>query len=566
MADIKTKEHKPKTVKSIDRTIAWTERVKDPVVYLNDKAKDAMDNNQDIGEYGSDKIKYLSNRVKDETIYNIKKSANYVKNKTIELIKKREQKSITSNSIKTVENTNKAIKETGKVVRKTEKAAKTSKVMSEQGRKLAIKSAKLAAKGTKSAIKGTVSAIKGMIAAMKSLVAVLIAGGSIAMAIIIVICLVGLLLASIFGIFFSSLKVDIGVKPKTMSECIVDLNDDMNRKINEIENTFIHDEVVINSDRADWKDIIAVYAVKVNGGDNEEEVMSLDIGKQAKLREVFWDMNEITYETRYEKYESTSIGTLDKRDFSISDPNSRNINSFDSPTESKEEEKEKIVLYITIKSKTIEDMKTKYAFNDSQLGELEEITSEDKKSLWNSVIYGTYGNSGEYTTWRKRGREWSNIMIGSTRATIGEIGCLATSVSMLIAKSGIETPNIDPFNPGTFVTALNYNYGFDAGGNLQYGPISKVVPGFEYVGRVNLREMTKEQKFKEIKNYYNQGYYLAIEVLGAKLNSQHWIALDEVTETKIIMVDPDTDEIDMWKQYDWNNTTQFIYFKANVSR
>ena len=28
----------------------------------------------------------------------------------------------------------------------------------------------------------------------------------------------------------------------------------------------------------------------------------------------------------------------------------------------------------------------------------------------------------------------------------------------------------------------------------------------------------------------------------------------------------DPDEIDMWKQYDWNNTTQFIYFKANVSR
>lgn len=558
MSDIKTKDLKPKTVKSIDKTVAWTERVKDPLVYLNEKTKDAVDGNQDVNDYGSDKIKYLSNRTKDETIYGTKRAMAEGKNKTIELIKK---KKIKSNNIKTAENTKKTIKKANRTIKNSQKTARANRLMFERGKRLAIKSAKVAVKGTKAVVKGTIKAIKGMISAVKSLVGLLAAGGSVAVIVIIVICLIGLLLASIFGIFFSSLKIDIGVQPKTMSECIVDLNDDMTKKITDIENTFIHDEVVINSDRADWKDIIAVYAVKLNGGDNEEEVMSLDIGKQAKLREVFWDMNEITYETKREKFESTSIGTLDKRDFSLNNPNNTNINSFDS-RDTQSEEKEKIVLYINIKSKSIDDMKTKYAFNESQLGELEEITSDDKKSLWNSVIYGTYGNSGEYTTWRKRGREWSNIRIGSTRATLGEIGCLATSISILIAKSGIETPNIEPFNPGTFVTALNYNYGFDAGGNLQYGPISKVVPGFEYTGRVNLREMTKEQKFKEIKNYYNQGYYLAIEVLGAQLNSQHWVALDEVTESKILMVDPDTDEIDMWKQYDWNNTTQFVYFKA----
>jgi hypothetical protein len=33
MSDIKTKDLKPKTVKTIDKTIAWTERVKDPVVF-----------------------------------------------------------------------------------------------------------------------------------------------------------------------------------------------------------------------------------------------------------------------------------------------------------------------------------------------------------------------------------------------------------------------------------------------------------------------------------------------------------------------------------------------------
>ena len=43
MADIKTKNMKPKTVKTIDKAIAWAERVKDPVLYANEKVKDASD-------------------------------------------------------------------------------------------------------------------------------------------------------------------------------------------------------------------------------------------------------------------------------------------------------------------------------------------------------------------------------------------------------------------------------------------------------------------------------------------------------------------------------------------
>ena len=43
-----------------------------------------------------------------------------------------------------------------------------------------------------------------------------------------------------------------------------------------------------------------------------------------------------------------------------------------------------------------------------------------------------------------------------------------------ITKSGVPTPNIEPFNPGTFVETLNKNGGFDERGNLYYGPISNV--------------------------------------------------------------------------------------------
>ena len=46
MADIKTKDMKPKTVKTIDKAVAWTERIKDRVVYANEKVKDSSDYRQ----------------------------------------------------------------------------------------------------------------------------------------------------------------------------------------------------------------------------------------------------------------------------------------------------------------------------------------------------------------------------------------------------------------------------------------------------------------------------------------------------------------------------------------
>ena len=87
MKNIKTRDSKFKTVKSIDRTIAWTERVKDPLVYSGKKVKDVSDGETDILDYGEDKIKYVSNRMKDESIYASKKAGKYAKDKTVKYTK-----------------------------------------------------------------------------------------------------------------------------------------------------------------------------------------------------------------------------------------------------------------------------------------------------------------------------------------------------------------------------------------------------------------------------------------------------------------------------------------------
>ena len=557
MSDIKTKDIKPKSVKKLDKAVAWTERVKNPIVYANEKSKDGVSGDGNIVDYGSDKIKYVSNRAKDESIYATKKGVTKTKDIAIKKYQKKKLSKATSK-----DNIGKGIKTSKNISKNSEKvgkeATKLSKKMLEQGKKLAIKGSKTAVKGTKAAIKGTISAIKGIIAACKSLIAMLAAGGAAAMVAIIIICLIGLLITSIFGIFFSSDSNN----PIKMSDCIVELNEEMDRKIADIERREIHDEVIIESNKADWKDVLAIYAARVSNG-NTEQVMQIDNEKKKVLKEVFWDMNYITYETKVEKYK---VKTIDSRvhveisgNSHYQRPTSSDIKHYDVETET---EVEKRVLHIYINQKSIDSVKNKYNFNEVQNKQLAELTSDKYTTMWASAIYGTYGSSGPITEWKQKGKEWSNIKIGNTSKTIGDVGCLVTSVAILIEKSGVPTKDIYPFNPGTFVTALNNVYGFD-GANLQYGPISKVVPDFVYQDRINLRGKTKSEKLYEIKKYYENGYYIAVEVAGATETSQHWVAVDNVTNNTILMLDPGTYETDMWKQYDWNLTTQFVYFKAN---
>ena len=176
------------------------------------------------------------------------------------------------------------------------------------------------------------------------------------------------------------------------------------------------------------------------------------------------------------------------------------------------------------------------------------------------MIYGN-SNTADYIHWRQRDASWSNIKIGNTNSTIGDIGCLVTSIAILIKKSGIST-NINPFNPGTFVEELNKNGGFNEYGELQYSAINRIFPNFQYKGKINLRGKSKNEKLAIISQYFNQGYYITIEVKGATLGNQHWVAITEINGDDITMVDPGSDQTNMWNAYEYSKTSQFNYFKV----
>lgn len=535
--DIKTKDKLPKSVKSIDKTIVWTERIKDPLVYANEKVKDSTDGDIDIIDYGDDKIKYYSNRIKDESLYASKKSISKSKDILIDKYKKKKLLKHNKDMPKEViNNSKKTIKTSKNVVNKTNKTIKNSKRVVEQGRKLAIESTKKTVKGIKVAIKATVSAIKGIIAGVKSLIAMIAAGGSLAAIVILVICLIGLLATSIFGIFLSSEKTSSN--SITMNDVVRECNKDFSNKLESIQNSNIHDEYVLEGNMASWKDILLTYTIRQSNGINEKEVITLDDSKKKLIKDIFWDMNEITYSVKTEKVESSSVNTDDEMVM----------------------EEQKKVLHIYINNKSVEDMKSKYFFNSAQANQLTELSSSKYDSLWNGVIYGSI-DSGEYVNWRQKDSSWSNIKMGNSSGTIGRIGCLATSIAILVEKSGVYK-DINPFNPGTFVEELNSHDGFDDKGNLKFSSISKVVPKFKYVGNINLRNKSKEEKMSLINQFLDSGYYITAEVKGATPHNQHWVAVTKVDGYSIIMVDPASDNTNMWNAYNNEKTSQFIYFKV----
>lgn len=538
---IKTKETIKGTIKTIDKGRVITDKTKDTIVSIKEKGDVGYNNTNDnnANEYAINKInnsarkavnnsgniKNTGNKAVRDTKNNFIKTKNKVKNIRTKLTEKKMIKQV-KNKIKT---SKKVVKDTTKITKQTIKA-------SERSKQLMVKSVKMTYQGIKVAVKATISAIKGIIAGTKALISFLLAGGWIALIIIIVICLIGVLLNSHFGIFFSGEKTS--ENSITMQDVIAECNNEFYDKLQSIQDKNVHEEYVLEGKLASWKDMLVIYTVKVSKGINENDVITIDDNKKQIMKDIFWNMNRLSSEVKTE----TII--------------EQGVNTDELP-----KEVEKQVLHITITSKNAEQMKEEYSFNELQLEQYNELLSDEYSSLWNGIIYGI--DSGEYTTWRQSGASWSNIKIGNTTSTIGQIGCLVTSIAVLIEKSEVENKLV-PFNPGVFVEELNKNNGFDNKGNLQYSAISKVVPNFKYMGIVDLKNRTRTEKLSLIKEYVDRGYYLAVEVKGATEGNQHWVAITDVEGNNIYIVDPASNYTELWPSYDWDKTTQFIYFKVKV--
>ena len=282
-------------------------------------------------------------------------------------------------SIKTAQRTSKtAVKtaeNTAKAAQKTAKAAEQAARISAQAAKVTAEAAKATARAVvvaaKVVAKAAVAAAKAIGEALTALGEAIAAGGWGAVLIIVIVCVIGLVVGCCFGIFFAS--EDTGSRP--MNEVVMEINEEYLDKIELIKESNEHDVLEMSGSRAVWPDVLSVYAVKVTTDeDNPQEVATLTEEKEAILREIFWEMNNISHAVTME--EETVIVERDDGMGNIIE---------------EETIEPKTTLRIVVGHKTAARIAAEYRFNDEQIDQMNMLLDDDNNELWTAVLYGVFG-------------------------------------------------------------------------------------------------------------------------------------------------------------------------------
>ena len=260
----------------------------------------------------------------------------------------------------------KKIADTAKTLESAQKQAVMLQSSARTAREVAVQTARYqqAAKAAQAtaqkASQAAGCALRSIIAAAQSLLAAIAAGGSTVVAMVLVICLIGLLIVSPFGIFFSGEDSGTGY---TMPEAVSVLNGEFAARIEQIKAENPYDELDMDNAGSaamisNWRDVLAVYAVRTTTDNaSPDEVATLTEEKMEILREIFWDMNAITYWTEIVP------GGKDEADT--------------------------VILHITVTIKTHLQMADEYRFNTKQRRLLEELIQPKYQELF-MALTGSY--------------------------------------------------------------------------------------------------------------------------------------------------------------------------------
>ena len=423
MADIKTRDVVKGTIKKIDKAAIAADRMRSAYVQTKEKAEHTTHPDEhNAEEYASDRVEGGVDRITheaahqfdkqgrkglEETKRNVSKAKDGVQKfrekRATESMKRQTVRTSGNKTIKAVEQTEKTIKQSARsagkktiktagkgaakaaqrsvkttktAIKTTQQAAKTAQKTaqatvkaSQKAAQAAKATAKAAVAGVKAAVKATIAAVKAIIAATKALVAAIAAGGWVAVAVIVVICLIALICGSVFGIFFSGEDSGTGM---SMQTAVQEINADYDAKMEAEKNSVAYDNMEISGGRAVWKDVLAVYAVKTNTDkDNPQEVATMDESKKQILSDIFWEMNSIS--SRSESHSETEITETD-------DGNGNIVQTETTVT--------KTTLYITVSHLTVDEMADLYGFDAEQREYLAELLKDKNNSLWAAVLYG----------------------------------------------------------------------------------------------------------------------------------------------------------------------------------
>ena len=299
-----------------------------------------------------------------------KQTVKTVNNETHKIKQSKRSLDATAKSIKkadkTVKTAKNTVKTTASTTKKTAEVAKRTKQTAQATIRVTIKTVKVAAKVV-------VEAGKAVVAGAKSIGAIIAGGGVPAVIVIIIICLIGAIGGTCFGIFLANDETT-GTQ-KTMSQAISELTSEHYANLTAMKASYTYDLLEVQGNTSiNWKDVLAVYAVKTTSGDNPLEVVTIDDEKMELLRGIMKDMNKMTGVVTPKVVAETTVTT---------DENGNSIKTTTYVT--------KKVLTVSILQLSIDEISALYNFNDEQKVLLEELMSEEYDDLWGELL----GASGQ---------------------------------------------------------------------------------------------------------------------------------------------------------------------------
>ena len=390
---IKTRESL-KTIKTFDRADTLAQKSKNGISSLHNSAEQT----QNIGyesetDYAGSELQDKEERIARMAVVGANKVGRWGVKETRKNIHKwrnRPRKPKPNPNLKQLpspqrpmlEAPKKGIKTASKAPKKTVKGTKTAVKGAKTTAKATVKGTKAAVKGTvkaaqlikkaaiatvkfvKVAVKAIIAAAKATVAAIKGIIAAIVAGGWVAVLIIVIIVIVALVVGSVYAIFVPA--EDSGI---TIYSVKSDLEREYHQRQAELIANCQYDILNYEGDIAAWDEMIAVYAVKLNLGDEPQEVATFDEDKAAELKAIFWDMNSISLRTESRtttvtRYETNADGELVEV----------------------QEDVTMIILTVVTDSMSADEISDEYGFSTKQDTMLDELLSEENSELWAGIL------------------------------------------------------------------------------------------------------------------------------------------------------------------------------------
>lgn len=363
---IKTRESL-KTIKTFDRAENLAGKTKNGISELNKGTEET----QGVGytsetEYAGNQVQGAEETGTRNALYGANRIGRWGVKKTrrnIQRWRSRQKKPILSKqkALSAPKTSDKTAK-TAKVAQKTAKATLKASQKAVQTAKVA---AKATVQGIKVAGKATVTAVKATVAAVKGIIAAIAAGGWIVVLIIVIVVIFGFVVGSVFAIFVPSDNNEV-----TIYSVKSDLEREYHQRQGELVTDQTYDVLIHEGNLASWVDVIAIYAVELDlDSDNPQDVATFDEKKAEKLREIFWDMHELSVRSE------TRVNYVTRQE--IDDDGNVTMVT---------EEISLVYLIVATNSKNAKQMAREYGFSGNQYEMLETLLSEEIAELWAGLI------------------------------------------------------------------------------------------------------------------------------------------------------------------------------------